>query len=431
MYLPFSLLALLTAAMSSADKPGTPPVDKGKWKISFEFRTRYEAREGTGAGKEPEVDAILVRSRLALSYTPVSWLKLSGMVQDSRAPLFGANAPASIRDTADLQEGYVELFPDRKRGFGLAAGRAMLNYGDGRLIGTPQWGNVARTYDHARVYYRWPNARLELLFVSPVKVRPDEFNRPVLGDRAWGAYNSFPKLFREMLLEAYVLRREQNRPGGFTGGSRALGTDRLTVDTFGFRLAGPLAAGTNIAVEGALQSGKVGPAQHRGAAWVSSISRAWTVGGKPLEVSVEYKFASGNDNPRDSARSRTFDQLYPANHDRFGHQDLFGWRNIHNLRTLATAGLLKNLSVNMMYSGFWLASVHDALYNGAGKPIAISVGGTAGRHVGEELDLFGVYRFKHTMVGAGYGYLFKGQFMRNAIPGVNPSYVYCFQTVSF
>lgn len=431
MYLRFSLLALLAAAAMGADDPGVLSADNGKWRVSAEFRTRYESREGVGAGKEPGVDAILVRSRLAVSYTPAPWLKVSGMVQDARAPLFGVNAPASVRDTADLQEGYIELFPDRERGFGLTAGRAMLNYGDGRLIGMPQWGNVSRTYDHARVYYRWPKARLELLFVSPVKVCPGEFNRPVLGDHIWGAYNSFPKFLRRMLLEAYVLRREQNRPGGFTGGNRVLGTDRLTMETFGFRLTGPLAAGTKIAMEGALQTGKVGPAQHRGAAWVSSVSRSWTLDGKPLEASVEYKFASGNGNPQDPARSRTFDQLYAANHDRFGHQDLFGWRNIHNLRALATAGLLKNFALNVMYSGFWLASVRDALYSGSGKSIAISVNGTAGRHVGEELDVFGTYRFKHSVLGAGYGYLIKGQFMRNATPGVNPNYLYCFHTVSF
>ena len=43
------------------------------------------------------------------------------------------------------------------------------------------------------------------------------------------------------LLEAYALRHDQNRPGGFTGGDRAQGTDKLAVNTFGFRVAGPLA----------------------------------------------------------------------------------------------------------------------------------------------------------------------------------------------
>ena len=117
----------------------------------------------------------------------------------------------------------------------------MLSYGLGRLIGVPDWSNLSRTYDHARVYWRSSKMQLEALLVSPVKVRIGEFNRPVLGDRVWGVYNVFPGIYKKNLLEAYALRRDQNRPGGFTGGARKDGTDKLAVNTFGFRLAGPLA----------------------------------------------------------------------------------------------------------------------------------------------------------------------------------------------
>ena len=89
---------------------------------------------------------------------------------------------STVRDQADLHEAYVELFPAYKTGFGLTAGRMMLNYGEGRLIGTPQWSNLARTYDHARMYWRSEWAQIEALVVSPVKVCIGEFNRPVLGD---------------------------------------------------------------------------------------------------------------------------------------------------------------------------------------------------------------------------------------------------------
>ena len=116
-----------------------------------------------------------------------------------------------------FRKAYFELFPEAKRGFGMTAGRLMLNYGEGRLIGTPQWSNVARTYDHARVYYRLPRAHLEFLLASPVKIRITEFNRPVLGDRVWGVYNSFPNFYRKHLLDVYLLHHDQNRPGGSRG----------------------------------------------------------------------------------------------------------------------------------------------------------------------------------------------------------------------
>jgi len=429
-----SMAWLVTPARAQTWDPGSRLGDfvstqsEGQLKIGAEQRVRYESHTGNSFGKDPDLADALVRTRFSMSYQPVKWLRFSGMLQDSRAPWYGPNAPATLRDPADLQEGYVQLFPDSKTGFGMTVGRMMLNYGEGRLIGTPQWSNVSRTYDHARVWYATKRARVEVLMVSPVKVRIGEFNRPVVGDRMWGTYNSFPGLWRDALLEVYLLRRDQNREGGFTGGSQAAGTDRLGINTLGFRFAGPLEGGVKYSLEGALQNGKVGPASHRASAWFSSLSRRWTLSGKTLDVSGEYKFASGSRNPQSTTASRTFDQLYAANHDRFGHQDLFGWRNIHNLRSLATYNVTKGLAVNFMYSNFWLASAVDSLYNGSGKAIARSASGSAGTHVGQETDVFATYKYRHFQLGAGYGFLFTGEFLNNTTPGVAPSYVYLFHT---
>jgi hypothetical protein len=261
-------------------------------------------------------------------------------------------------------------------------------------------------------------------------VRIGEFNRPALGDRIWGSYNSFPDFWKKNLLEVYFLRRDQNRPGGFTGGSKAAGTDRLRIDTAGFRLAGPLARGVKYSLESDLQGGRNGAADHRAYGWFSGVSRRWTVSARPLDLSAEYKYASGSPNPQSLSASRTFDQLYATNHDKFGHQDLFGWRNIHNVRSLATYGVSKSFAVNCMYSNFWLASAYDSLYNGSGKAIARSASGTAGRHVGQEADAFATVKYRHLLFGAGYGYLFTGRFLNRTTPGVGSSYVYIFQTYS-
>ena len=398
--------------------------------LSFEQRVRYEDRTGTNFGRDPDIETGLVRTRLGMTYLPVNWLKFSGMVQDSRAPWYGSNAPNTVRDPADLHEAYVELFPGTK-GFGLTAGRMMLTYGEGRLIGVPQWSNLARTYDHARIYYRFREARFEVLFLSPVKIRIGEFNYPVLGDHVWGTYNSFPNFYKKNLLEAYVLRHDQNRPGGFALGTQAAGTDRLGVNTFGGRLAGPALFDSKYSLEGVLQNGKMGPARHRAAAWFSSLARRWTVDGKPLDVSGEYKFASGTKDPGDISNSGTFDQLYPANHDKFGHQDLFGWRNLHNVRALAVLGITKSFALNFMYDSYWLASLRDGIYNGSGKLIARSPKGDAGRHVGQEADIFGTYKYRHFLFGAGYGHFFSGEFIHNTTPGVGPTYLYLFHTYSF
>ena len=126
-----------------------------------------------------------------------------------------------------------------------------------------------------------------------------------------------------------------------------------------------------------------------------------------------------------------FDPLFPSAHDKFGHMDLFGWRNIHNTRGLATLGLTKALAVNLLYDSWWLASTRDALYNSSGKAIVKVAAGTAGRHVGQELDIFGTYKYQHFTFGVGFGRMFKGEYIRNATPGVEPLYAYIFHTYAF
>jgi hypothetical protein len=84
-----------------------------------------------------------------------------------------------------------------------------------------------------------------------------------------------------------------------------------------------------------------------------------------------------------------------------------------------------------MYNNSWLASTRDALYTNSGGVIAQDKTGAAGRHVGQEWDGFVTYKYKYHTFGAGYGYFFKGEFIRNATSGVNPNYAYVFHTHSF
>ncbi|MEP6536237.1 MAG: alginate export family protein [Bryobacteraceae bacterium] len=403
---------------------------EGALNFSFEFRTRFESRPRMNFGRDPDLETGLFRTRVGMAYRPAHWLKISGMLQDSRSPGYGDNAPSSVRDQADLHEAYVEILPDAKTGFGMTAGRMMLNYGDARLIGSTQWSNLARTYDHTRLYYRFAKARFEVLMVSPVKIRIGEFNPPVLGDRVWGTYNTF-NTYKKSQLDVYVLRHDQNRPGGFTGGSRATNTDKMGVNTLGARLAGPLGNSVKYGMELVLQNGKVGPARQSAAAAFGAVTKHFLVSHRTLDVSGEYKYASGTKDPGDTLHSHTFDQLYPANHDKFGHQDLFGWRNLHNVRSVTALGVTKDFDLNFMYNDIWLASASDSLYSSSGASIVRSAKGNAGRFVGQGTDLFGTYKYKHFVFGAGYGYWFNGGFLRNTTPGASPNYGYLFQTYSF
>jgi hypothetical protein len=386
----------------------------------FETRARLERRVDVAFGLQPDYAAALIRTRLSMNWRPLFWLEFHGMMQDSRAPGYGSNAPSNLRDPADLQEGYVTFRTSHANsGLVLTAGRLNTVYGEGRLIGTQNWLNVPRPFDLARLRLVGKRSQIEVLYISPVKARPDGFNRPQLGDFVWGTYNSFPDLFRKNLLEFYVLRRTWERTG-VTG-----------VNTFGLRLAGPLTAGWRYGLEGALQNGSIRDARHRAGAWYSSLNRGWEVFSRALDTSIEYKYASGSADPADRTVSGTFDQLHPTNHDKFGHEDLFGWRNIHNLRSVSTYAVTKIFNLNFMYDNFWLSSRRDFIYSAAGNPVLRDPAGQAGRHVGQEFDWYATWRYPRFLFGAGYAFFVQGEFIRNTRPNASPSFLYVFYTYSF
>jgi hypothetical protein len=390
---------------------------------TFEERTRWEEKFGVNFGKSVNQQDMLSRLRVGFGVEPTDWLTFYAMGQDARVPFYGLVAPNTMRDTMDLQESYVKLFADRDRGFGASFGRAMLDYGETRVIGSPQWSNVSRTYDHARLYYRLPKASFEVLMVSPVKVQTDAFNTPELGERIWGTYDVFSKLRYGANVDVYALRHSQNKIGGWTG-SGTLGTD-----TFGGRFYGPVRKGLAYSLEAIGQTGHMGLLTQRAYAWFGGLAEKFTARGHAVLFSAEYKGASGT--KLGATTSGTYDQLSPANHDKFGHEDLFGWRNLKTFKSLETIGLTKSLALNVMYNNHWLFSAADSLYNSQGSSISISKKGTSGTHVGQELDSFLTWKIQAHTLGAGFGHFFKGEFVENTTPHVNPRYFYVFQQYSF
>jgi hypothetical protein len=258
--------------------------------------------------------------------------------------------------------------------------------------------------------------------LSPVKVLTDSFNTPDLGERIWGTYDVFPKLWYGASIDLYAFRHSQNKIGGWTG------TGTLGTDSFGGRIYGPIGKGLAYSFEAIGQAGHMGPLTQRAYAWFGGISEKFKVGRHAVSIASEYKVASGT--KLGATTSGTYDQLAAANHDKFGHEDLFGWRNLKTFKSLGTFGLTKALAVNVMYDNHWLYSAADSLYNGQGSSLAISKKGAAGTHVGQELDSFVTWKFQDHTLGAGFGHFFKGEFVENTTPHINPRYFYVFQQYS-
>lgn len=430
--LPFAALALSPAARTQDLLERADPLQKAGQTVredtkdvldfTFEERTRWEEKDGVNFGKSVDQQDMLSRLRTGMRYKPTHWFTIYGMGQDARVPFCGPPAPNTMRDTMDLQEGYIRLFGQDATGFGSLFGREMIDLGESRLIGSPQWSNVSRTYDAGRMYYRTRKDRFEVLLVSPVKVLPGEFNVPDLGERIWGTYNTLSDIGGGSSVDFYALRHSQNLIGGWTGAG-TLGTDSL-----GGRLYGRLPQKLQYSLEGIAQGGHQGYQAQRAFAWFSGLSGPFAVFGRSAGWSAEYKGASGNH--AGSMDNGTFDQLSPANHDKFGHMDLFGWRNLKTFKSLETINLTRKLAWNVMYTDDRLYSATDALYNSQGSVISISKKGTSGTHVGQELDTFlTVQKGAHTF-GAGFGHFFKGEFIQETTKDINPRYFYVFQQYS-
>jgi hypothetical protein len=116
--------------------------------------------------------------------------------------------------------------------------------------------------------------------------------------------------------------------------------------------------------------------------------------------------------------------LTPANHDKFGDQDLFGWRNLKTFKSLETLSLSKTVAFNAMYTDETLFNATDSLYASAGTKISSSASGSAGKRVGQELDGFMTWKLGQNNFQIGVSHFFKGQFIKGTTPDINPRYFY-------
>ena len=386
--------------------------------VHVEERTRWEEKYGVTFGNAVNQQDMLSRIRIGMQYAPVTWLTFSGMGQDARAPFYGMPAPNTMRDPMDLQESWLMLGRD-KGPLNFSTGRRMLNYGETRVIAASQWSNTSRTFDFGRMRYNSGHMTLDGLMASPVIVLPNSFNTPELGNRMWGTYDVFSNVWRGASVDTYALRHSQNVIGGWTS-KGTLGTN-----TFGTRFYGPLPERFAYSLEAIGQNGHLGVPDQRAWAWFSSISRPVDIAEHTLTLSADYKGASGSRFGSD--HSATYDQLSSANHDKFGHEDLFGWRNLKTFKSQATLNLTRSCAWNAIYSDENLYSATDALYNSSGSKISISTSGKAGTHVGQELDSFMTYKTGPHTFYAGFGHFFKGGFVEATTPGINPRYFYVAQ----
>lgn len=395
-------------------------------KLSGELRYREEGYLGGGFREGNDDMYLLQRYRIGVELKPLPWLKMFAQGQDSRIFFVDRVSPAPYQDKTDLRQAWVQIGNPEKNGFTVRVGRQELQFGEERLLGAGNWGNVARTFDAVRLGVRHGGYHADLFASSVVAARDGVFDRHVNGDNIHGIYGGIDSWIPKATIEPYVYWRLAPLVLGENGVRQ-----KLNNKTVGVRINGQLPANFEYTTEMVLQRGS----------WAGEPISAWAgfwrfgrlfdkVPLKP-RLRLEVNHASGDSRPHD-AHHGTFDVLYPTPHDKYGLADQVGWKNVNHIGGIAEFRPVKALALQVKGHTWWLASATDGLYNAGGAMLFRDQMGLSGKHVGEEVDFQAIWiPAPNIWLGGGVGHMFAGQFLKNVSPGDSYTFPYVMFTYGF
>ena len=381
-------------------------------RLSGELRAREEGFFGNHFTEGNDDMYLLQRVRLGVELRPTPWLTGFAQVQDARVS-FADRVPAAppLQDSLDLRQAYVQLGGESHL-LNLRVGRQDLAFGEERLVGASNWGNVARSFDAIRLGMHHGKYRFDAFASSVVVPRDHDFDKHIQGDNLHGLYGQIDGWIPKATLQPFVFWRLA--PSVLTErGSRG----HLDSKTIGVRWAGLLPAAFEYTVEMAAQRGSWGAED------VQAWAGFWRLGREFKNVvwnprlRLEVNHASGDENLADG-RHGTFDVLYPTAHDKYGMADQVGWKNVNHVGVILEVKPRPSLVLQAKGHDWWLASEKDGLYNSGGTLLVRDPTGRSGKHIGQEIDLQAIWTpSKHIALGGGVGHMFTGSFLQNTTPG--------------
>lgn len=397
--------------------------------LQFSGEERVRGEGTLGIDFRPSTDRYLLqRLRLNMQVKPRTWLKFEFQAQDARAFWREGPQQAPYRDTWDLRQAYLEIGELKRHHAAFRMGRQELAFGDERLMGISNWTNTTRTFDAYRVTLQYKKVKMDAFAASVVSLFPGEIGSHVRGNYIEGFYGEITNWIPRSEIQPYFFWR---RSPGIRLGNGTLGTSHLA--TTGLRWAGKLPRGFSYETETTLQRGSINSDSI--SAWATHLQMNQelpflTASRHPVYI-AEFNYASGDKNPSDTVHS-TFDTLYASAHNKIEFADQVGWKNVRSVRTGADFPLARKLRLSVRYTDIWLANAHDSLYASNGAAVAAQTNGSAGRWVGQEFD--GTWDWaltKTTQLGAGYGYLLPGTFLKMTTPGKAFRYPFLYYQTNF
>lgn len=352
-----------------------------------EVRERYEHRVDRDFSEERQDNGTDLLSRWRIGAKLSFGKGLQGEVQYQYAHGVACTSQRNFStENSDLSLAYVDA---PVNGGTLTVGRQKIALGDQRLIGPLEWANVSRSFDGVR--FKTKQLDLWASNISVAAPRPRDLRLAAAGYKSrWGETN-------------LIFKHDKPAAGD---------TDIWTLD----HLVRRPWRGVNFEFEGALQGGESAGTDHE--AWAVHVAASKKL--KPnIGIFAEANAASGGSR---TDKSRTFDNLYPTNHNKYGTADLQGWRNMTEVVVGANWQPRKDVSAHISWHRFWLRDPADAWYGAGGAPNRGRFGvfrdpsGMSGTDVGHEFDVDVVWNASPTSsLSAGLAVFQPGQFIK----GVN------------
>jgi hypothetical protein len=406
----------------------------GSLRLRYEDQSNFNAQRYADTRKQTyrEDQFLLQRARLDFNLRLSEEARVYAEVQDARAydsdfresDFFGNNP---YWNDADLRQGYVEWRHIGGSPLGLKIGRQAMSYGDNRVWGPGEWGNVGRyTWDAAKVIVDLPFAETHFIFANRVRYDAHAFDRR---DPRLDAYGAYAMLKNLPLKVDFFWLGKKTRPD-LVANARG---DRLDLDThtLGLYVDGKTVsrwdyAGTLAHTFGGRNAADVD-------AWGANARLGYTFDA-PWEprLAAEFSYGSGDHRPGQGDH-KTFDGAFGAvDILYYGRMNLFCWMNIQDYQASFSLKPTERLTLFADWHLFRLDSGADAWYYVNGQPQRQDPAGRSGSTVGQELDLMIRYKVSnHCEVLAGYSHFFAGRFLRNTGPSPDADWFFLQTTYSF
>ena len=393
----------------------------GSLRVRYEFQNHYNRKT---YGEDTEDGFLLERFRLNMDYLIKKNLHAFVEFQDAHVwgsdfsvDDFGGKSPDE--NPFDLRQAFVEWRRICATPFGFKVGRQRIAYGDGRIWGPGEWGNVGRYFwDGVKVLYETGPVSIEGLFARRVRHESDcwDFDDRHYDFDAYGIYATLKKL--PVLVDLFFAEKRGDSPR--VCGSRQV--EKEERHTFGSRFDGEFLENFDYGGTFAYQFGEWGDDDIRAYGLNARLGYSFVFPWKP-RIGVEFTYGSGDSDPNDGTHE-TFDSVFGSRDKLYGRMNILCWCNLEDYQAGLSVKPVENFTAKLDYHFFRLAEEKDSWYYSPSKGLRRDPTGSSGQDIGQEIDVTLKLRLsKRFDLIALFGLFFPGSFVKHTGPHKDAQWV--------